>query len=82
MSVCWPTLQLAAAKALYAEMHHDKPFHDGTFEHWSEKRTRDYPFRYDDDGVTFWLSPVDLPEKYDWLGQGSTRDPGQADESG
>ena len=86
MSVCWPTAQLKAAQELYAARHEDKPFHDGSFGKiggWAEKRSRAYPFRYDD-GVSFWMSPVDLPDPFDWLGSGPSsaeQEDGEDDQS-
>ena len=59
LSICWPTAQLQAAQALYADLHEAEPFHDGAG-NWSKKRSRRFPFSYAD-GVSMWLSPVDLP---------------------
>ena len=80
MEVCWPTAQLEAAQALYADQHEDAPFHDGSFLRWSKKRSRDYPFRYTD-GVTFWLSPVEVDPDADWLGPSAAEGSPDADEA-
>lgn len=66
MSICWPSAQLAAAQALFADLHEDRPFHNGSPErftspaHWAKERSAAFPFHYGD-GVAMWLSPVDLP---------------------
>lgn len=66
-AVCWPTAQLEAAKRRYELLHHEKPYHDGTFSRWSKDASLKYPF-HAFDGVSFWLSPIDLPDD-DWLEQ-------------
>lgn len=60
MSICWPTAQLAAAQALYADLHKDKPYHDGHFKNWAEVRSRQHAFHYAD-GVSMWLATEDIP---------------------
>lgn len=60
MSVCWPSAQLAAAQALYADLHKDRPYHDGSFKNWAEGRSRAHPFHYAD-GVSMWLADEDIP---------------------
>lgn len=66
MSVCQPTMQLAAAQELYADLHEEMPFHDGTRERWAKKRSRMFPFHYRD-GTSFWMSPVELDPDNDFL---------------
>lgn len=66
-SVCWPTAQLKAAERLYEKQHEERPYHDGSFSEWASQPSLDYPFHYMD-GVSFWLSPVDLNPEDDWLG--------------
>ena len=65
--VCYVEMQLDAAKRRYSELHKEKPFHDGTFTHWSEKPSRLYPFHFMD-GVTIWLSPSELNPDDKFLG--------------
>lgn len=60
-------MELAAAQAKYAEIHEAKPFHDGSFELWSEKRTKSHPYRYDE-GVTVWVAETDLNPHDHFLG--------------
>lgn len=62
-------MQLAAAMALYAQMHETRPYHSGDFKSWAKERSRDYPFRYDD-GVSFYLSETEVNPDDDWLGDG------------
>lgn len=66
MSVCWPTAQLEAAKALYAQQHEKLPFHDGSRKRWAEKRSLSFPFHYGD-GVTFWLAETEQEGTEDFL---------------
>lgn len=60
-------MQLEAVRGLYAELHKEQPFHDGTFTFWAEKRTKAHPFHFND-GVTIWLSPVELDSADEFLG--------------
>ncbi len=48
---CYATRARLAAEGLWAELHKDKPFHDGTEKNWSDKRSAAHPYRYDE-GVT------------------------------
>lgn len=66
--VCWPAAQLAAANRRYAMLHEGAPYHDGSFARWAKEPSADFPFHYLD-GVTIWLSPVDLTPDDDFLGQ-------------
>lgn len=80
--ICWPSAQLEATKRRYQMLHEKKPYHDGTFKRWVEDASLDYPF-HAFDGVSFWLSPVDIPDDDDWLGQAQgLLAPGENDESG
>lgn len=60
-------MQLAGAQALYAALHKDAPFHDGSFANWSADRSRDFPFHFSD-GVTIWMSPTELAPDDKFLG--------------
>lgn len=66
--MCQPTAQRAVANWLYDRAHKDRPYHDGTFTIWQEKRSLLTPFHYRD-GVTIWLSKDDLTPDDDFLGQ-------------
>lgn len=68
-SICWATMQQRAADARYDAIHENAPFHDGTFEHWSEKRDTAHPYHFRD-GVTIWLSDTDDTHDDDFLAQG------------
>jgi hypothetical protein len=86
MSTCYPTMQLEAVKRRYAELHKDRPYHDGTRVIWAEKPSRLTPFHFSD-GVTFWLSREDLTPDDDFLAQKAPEltaqeSPGQQDEAG
>lgn len=64
--MCWPAAQAAAANRLYDLIHEEQPFHDGSFARWSKDASREFPFHYRD-GVTIWLSPVELDADDDFL---------------
>lgn len=82
MSVCQPTMQLEAAKRRYAKLHEERPYHNGTRTVWAKEPSLQFPFHYSD-GVSFWMSPVDLSPDDDFLGQGSVAEqpPEQQDEA-
>lgn len=63
-------MQREAMEARYNDLHREQPYHDGTFTHWTEKRTERTPFHYRD-GVSLWLSPTDDTPDDDFLGQAS-----------
>lgn len=73
--MCWPTAVLEAAKAMYAETHSERPFHDGSPDrfteprlHWSKKRTPAFPF-HAFDGTSIHLTDVEPEDAdYRWLG--------------
>ena len=64
--VDYAEMQLAGAQALYAGVHEERPYHDGTFTDWSKERTSRHPFRYDD-GVSIILAAEDLFADDDFL---------------
>lgn len=74
MVVCWPSAQLAAAQALYADQHMERPYHDGSFQSWSKERTRAYPFHYRD-GVSMYLAPIEMDPDNQWLGSAGVDGP-------
>jgi hypothetical protein len=57
---------LAAADRLYDMLHEERPYHDGSFALWAKEPSREFPFHYRD-GVTIWLSPVELNPDDDFL---------------
>ena len=59
-------MQLAGAQALYADLHEERPYHDGTFADWSKERTSQHPFHHND-GVTIILAAEDLFPDDDFL---------------
>lgn len=72
---------MAAAQRLYALQHEKRPFHDGSFERWAEKPSREYPFHYAD-GVTIYLAETDEYPEDDFLGAGtSVVESGEADQA-
>lgn len=53
---------------LHTELHSEESgnvYHDGTFQNWSPKATPRTPFRFDD-GVRFFMSPVELAPWDEW----------------
>lgn len=67
LSICHPTRQLAAAQALFDQIHKDAPYTDGD-DNWSKERTADHPYHYRD-GVTIWVSKVDHGLGGEFLGR-------------
>ena len=68
---------------MYDLIHHDRPYHDGSFERWSANASRDFPFHYAD-GVRIRLAPTDENPDDQFLGgeiPESVLEPGDADES-
>ena len=72
-------MQLAAAMALYADLHEERPYHSGNFDEWSDKRSRDFAFHYSD-GVSFYLAETDVNPDDDFLGDGSVVEKSPGDE--
>ena len=68
MAICYPTMQLDAAKRRYEEIHKALPYHDGSFKRWAEKPSLGFPFHHSD-GVTIWMSREDLTPDDDFLAQ-------------
>lgn len=64
-SICWPTAQLEAAKRLFALLHEEQPYHDGTFQRWAKEPSAAYPFHYGD-GHRFYLTPSDIAPWDEW----------------
>lgn len=58
-SICHVTMEQAAAQARYSDKHEGKPYHNGKFTSWSEKRGADHPYEANE-GVTIWVHDVDL----------------------
>lgn len=59
-------MELAAADAMYKQIHEDRPFHDGTFNGWSEKRTAFAPYHFED-GVHLYVAEFDVNPDDDFL---------------
>lgn len=65
-TICYSSMVRESAQRRYEELHKARPYHNGTFEHWSEKPDRDHPFHYSE-GVTIWASEHDLTPDDDFL---------------
>jgi hypothetical protein len=57
--VCYATMERESSEARYKALHKDAEFHDGTFSHWSGKRTAETPVQMDE-GVTIGVADRDL----------------------
>lgn len=57
--VCYASMERAGAEAAYEARHEKRPYHDGSFTRWGEKRSREFPYRYNE-GVTVGAAEVDL----------------------
>jgi len=59
-------MERAAADRRYRALHEDRPYHDGTFGHWSKEPSLSAPYRFDD-GVTIWVASTDVNPDDDFL---------------
>lgn len=66
MSVCYVTMEQAAANARYDEKHKKRPWHDGTHKNWSSERSAGFPYQARD-GVVIWAHEEDLTPEDDFL---------------
>lgn len=48
-------MQKRAAERRWEQLHEKRPYHDGTFSHWSENLDRDHPFHFSD-GFSVWVT--------------------------
>lgn len=86
-TICYATMEAAAANWAYDKLHEERPFHDGTFptdlNAWSDTRSSSHPYDFRD-GVTIWVAAQDLSPDDDFLHRSkvrsSTKDP-RADSS-
>lgn len=62
-------MEAAAANHRYDQLHEALQFHDGTFTQWAKAAGPETPYHYRD-GVTIWVSTVDLDPEGTFL-QGS-----------
>lgn len=51
-------MEREAASARFAELHSERPFHDGTYTSWAKERSRSHPYHFGD-GVTIWAADMD-----------------------
>lgn len=65
--VCHVSMEREAAAREYARLHEKKPYHDGTFESWVEKRDDAHPYHFND-GVTIYAADTDLNPHDHFLG--------------
>lgn len=68
--ICYATMEREAAEAGYADVHKDRPWHDGTHTKWSDMRSPKHPYRYDM-GVTIGVAPYDVTP---WDSEWTTRE--------
>lgn len=67
--ICYASMEKQAAAARYQELHEDRPYHDGSFSSWSDRRTREHPYRFDE-GVSIGVALVDHNPDDDFLTPG------------
>lgn len=68
-SVCFASMESAAANARYDAKHEARPYHDGTFQSWAKERSPHHPY-HARDGVSIWVHDVDLAPDDDFLTDG------------
>lgn len=66
--VCYPAMQSAAVNAMYDDLHEKRPYHDGLFKVFGEKRSAMTPFHVRE-GVSIFVSREDYSPDDDFLGQ-------------
>jgi hypothetical protein len=64
--VCYATMEQQAAEALYERLHHDRPWHDGTFEDWAAEPSTSHPYHISH-GVTIVATERDFAPDDDFL---------------
>lgn len=69
-------MEAAAANHRYDQLHEALQFHDGTFTHWAKHAGPETPYHYRD-GVTIWVSTVDLDPEATYF-QRESDDQGEA----
>lgn len=52
-------MEKVSAERRYAQIHEDRPYHDGTFKVWGEKATWRTPYHFSD-GVRIFVAETDL----------------------
>ena len=52
-------MEREAASAMYAKLHEDAPYHDGSFRSWAKERSQSHPYHFGD-GVTFGVAAEDI----------------------
>lgn len=57
--VCYPSMEREAAVGMYAALHEEAPFHDGSFQNWAKKRSAEHPYHFTD-GVKVVVTDRDL----------------------
>ena len=57
--VCYATMESEAAKAKWAALHEARPWHDGQWRTWAEKRSDSHPY-HRDHGLTIGVHDTDL----------------------
>lgn len=55
-----------AAQWMWESKHEKEPYHDGSFTNWAKDRSSQFPF-HRDDGVTIWVSRLDLTPDDDFI---------------
>lgn len=77
-TICYATREREAATALYAEIHQERPFHDGTETLWASQRSRATPYHFSE-GVRIYVADVDVNPDDQFLtpsGAGAKEAPG------
>lgn len=69
-TVCYATMEQAAAQAKWERLHEKRPWHDGSFTHWAEKPSDSHPYHHSH-GVTIWVADQDLSPDDDFLAPAS-----------
>lgn len=71
-AICHLTRERMAAERRYAELHKDRPYHDGTERSWAKEASRTHPYHFND-GVHVWVAVEDVNPDDQFLSDVSKR---------
>ena len=68
-TICYASQELESANRRYDGLHKEKPYHDGTFQHWAKEPDGQHPFHFRD-GVHLWVARTDVNPDDNFLTRG------------
>jgi hypothetical protein len=64
--ICFAERERLAAQQAFDRLHHEMPYHDGTYQRWAKDQTSEFPFKYDD-GSHIYTASADADPDDDFL---------------